>query len=329
MKKIIGLGNALVDIMTPLQDDSLLAQIDFPKGSMQLVDKDKSDEILDLTKAIESRLTSGGSAANTIHGVARLGMAATFLGKTGEDDLGHVFKEDLEKSGIVPQLIKGNQPTGRAIAMVSPDSERTFATYLGSAADLMAEELNETMFAGHQILHVEGYLVYNEPLIEHALQLAKSQGLMISLDLASFNVVEDKLDFLKHIIKEYVDIVFANEEEAAVFTATKDPKEALEQIAEMVKVAIVKIGKKGSFIKKQGKTYTIAPIDAKAIDTTGAGDLYAAGFLYAFAQGLDMPTAGKIASLLAGNVIQVLGAQMSNERWQKILKEVKKSQKNS
>ncbi len=322
MKKIIGLGNALVDIMTPLKNDSLLAQIDFPKGSMQLVDKDKSDEILDLTKAIESRLTSGGSAANTIHGVARLGMAATFLGKIGEDDLGEVFKEDLEKSGIVPQLIKGNQPTGRAIAMVSPDSERTFATYLGSAADLMAEELNETMFAGHDILHIEGYLVYNEPLIECALQLAKNQGLIVSLDLASFNVVEDKLDFLKHITKEYVDIVFANEEEAAAFTAAKDPKVALEQIAEMVEVAIVKIGKKGSFIKTRGKIYTIAPIDAKARDTTGAGDLYAAGFLYAFAKGWDMPTAGKIASLLAGNVIQVLGAQMSDKRWEKILEEV-------
>lgn len=318
MKKIIGLGNALVDIMTPMSDDSILEDINFPKGSMQLVDKDKSDEVLLRTKHIDSSLASGGSAANTIHGVSRLGIEATFVGKIGEDDMGRIFKDDLIKSGIAPQLIMGEQPTGRAVAMVSPDSERTFATYLGSAVDLSAEELSEAMFAGHHLLHIEGYLVYNEPLIETAMRMAKAQGLMVSLDLASFNVVEDKLDFLQRMVTEYVDIVFANEEEATAFTGESDPHKALAKIGAMVPIAIVKIGKKGSLIQREGKVYAIAPIPATAIDTTGAGDLYASGFLYALMQDMPMQTAGNIASLLAGNVIQVMGAQMTDEVWMEI-----------
>lgn len=322
MKKIIGLGNALVDIMTPLKEDSFLSKIQFPKGSMQLVDEDTSAVILALTKDIKSSLSSGGSAANTIHGLARLGMPATFLGKVGEDDLGKVFEADLELSGIQPRLIIGDKATGRAIAMVSPDSERTFATYLGAAADLTAEELQADMFSGHTILHIEGYLVYNEALIERAMRLAKQEGLMISLDLASFNVVEDKLDFLRRIVREYVDIVFANEEEAAAFTDGKVPKDALNQIAEMVEIAIVKVGKKGSMIKYKGQHFDVEATKAVAIDTTGAGDLYASGFLYAFLRGLDIIKAGKIASLLAGNVIEVLGAQMPKERWVDIKNEL-------
>ncbi len=141
MAKVIGLGNALMDIMTPLENDDIINQIEFPKGSMQLVDADKSNEILKLTAHIKSKIASGGSAANTIHGMARLGMETAFVGKVGKDEFGKLFKEDLEKSGITASLFYTNTETGRAVAMVTPDSERTFGTYLGAAVEMGPDEM--------------------------------------------------------------------------------------------------------------------------------------------------------------------------------------------
>lgn len=322
MAKVIGLGNALVDIMTPLENDDILKKINFPKGSMQLVDEAKSNEIIELTSHIKSQLTSGGSAANTIHGIARLGMDSAFVGKIGPDSYGEIFKKDLEDSHITPILRHTQTDTGRAVAMVSPDSERTFATFLGAAVEMTADDITAEMFDGYDLLHIEGYLVFNEDLIEKAVKTAKEMGLQISLDLASFNVVDAKLDFLQRITKQYVDIIFANEEEAKSYTGQDDPKKALEIIAEQVTVSVVKIGKEGSLILKDNQIEKVGIIKVKAIDTTGAGDLYAAGFLYGYLNGLTLKQSGEIGSLLAGKVIEVMGAKISETTWESILKEV-------
>lgn len=322
MARVIGLGNALVDIMTPLENDGILEQINFPKGSMQLVDADKSSEILSLTSHIKSSLASGGSAANTIHGIARLGMETAFVGKIGKDDFGDIFKNDLIASNIKPSLFYSKTQTGRAVAMVTPDSERTFATYLGAAVELTADEIQAELFNGYDILHIEGYLVFNEELIEKAVKTAKEEGLKVSLDLASFNVVDAKLDFLKRIVTKYVDILFANEEEARSFTGQEDPERALEMIGEQVDVSVVKVGKKGSMIMKDHKKTKIMVIEAKPIDTTGAGDYYASGFLYGYLNDLTLSQSGKIGSLLAGKVIEEMGASIKDSVWEEILTEV-------
>lgn len=324
MAKVIGLGNALVDIMTPLENDNILSQIEFPKGSMQLVDAAKSNEILKLTSHLKSSLASGGSAANTIHGIARLGMETAFVGKTGQDDFGKIFKDDLVKSNIIPSLFYSENETGRAVAMVSPDSERTFATYLGAAVELSADDIQPELFKGYDVLHIEGYLVFNEELIEKAVKTAKEVGLQVSLDLASFNVVDAKLDFLKRMADSYVDILFANEEEAKSFTGFDDPEKALEAIAEQVDISVVKIGKEGSMILKDGKTTRVDVIEAKPIDTTGAGDYYASGFLFGYLNGLNLDQAGQIGSLLAGKVIEEMGASINDNTWKEILAEVEK-----
>ena len=323
MAKVIGLGNALVDIMTSLENDQILSDINFPKGSMQLVDADKSKEILELTANLKSSLASGGSAANTIHGIARLGMDCAFVGSIGADEYGNIFKQDLIKSNITPKLFESKTDTGRAVAMVSPDSERTFATYLGAAVDLSAQHITPDLFKGYDMLHIEGYLVFNEELIEKAVKTAKEAGLEVSLDLASFNVVDAKLEFLQRISKEYVDIIFANEEEAKSFTGQEDPEKALEIIADYAKVSIVKIGKEGSMILKDGATTRVGIITATALDTTGAGDLYAAGFLFAYLNNLGLENAGKIGALLAGKVIEEMGAQIKDTVWTDILAQVK------
>lgn len=317
MDKVLGMGNALVDIMTKMNDDNTLKQLNLPKGSMQLVDADFSKKAIEKTKHLNPVMTSGGSAANTIHGIARLGVPSGFIGKVGKDELGNFFKSDLENANIHPLLLESDTPTGKALALVSPDSERTFATHLGAAVELNASEILSEIFNGYQYFHIEGYLVQNHQLIETAIKLAKQNGLKVSIDMASFNVVEDNLDFLKRMAKDYVDILFANEEEAKAFTG-KNPENALNEIAEMCEYAIVKVGKKGSYVKHQGKITHVGIIGIDALDTTGAGDLYAAGFLYGLVHHLNMRQCATMGSLLSGKVIENLGAKISDKAWAEI-----------
>lgn len=324
MAKVIGLGNALMDIMTPLENDDILKQIDFPRGSMQLVDAEKSNEILKLTSHLKSSLASGGSAANTIHAIARLGMEAAFVGKVGKDDFGKLFEEDLVQSRITPSLFYSETETGRAVAMVSPDSERTFGTYLGAAVEMGPQEMTIDVFKGYDLLHIEGYLVFNEKLIEKAIVTAKEAGLKVSMDLASFNVVEAKLDFLKRMANDYVDIIFANEEEAKAFTGEENPEKALDMIAELVDISIVKIGKDGSMIKQKGTITKVGVIKADPIDTTGAGDYFAGGFIYGYLNGLTHKQSGEIGALLAGKVIEQMGCHIPKDIWDEIIEEVKR-----
>jgi len=323
MKKILGMGNALVDIMTILDDDKLLEQFALPKGSMQLVDKQFSIHVLNSTNGLKRSQTSGGSAANTIHGLANLGIPSGFMGKVGNDEFGSFFRQEMEKHSIEAILYESKSDSGHAIALVSPDSERTFATYLGAAVELNADDLRPEAFKGYKYFHVEGYLVQNHELLKKALKLAKDNNLIVSLDLASFNVVNENLDFLKSIINQYVDIVFANEEEAKAFTG-KTPDDAALDIATQCELAVVKKGSEGSVIRKGEETYYIGIIPVNLLDTTGAGDLYASGFLYGLANNLPIDRCGAVGSFIAGKVIEVIGAKMDHQRWQQVHDMLKK-----
>ncbi len=321
MDKVLGMGNALVDIMTKLSSDNILSELNLPKGSMQLVDTEFSNQVLEKTKHFNPVLTSGGSAANTIHGLARLGIKTGFIGKVGVDAMGNFFEEDLTNTGVKPLLLQSETPSGKAIALVSPDSERTFATYLGAAVELNANDINPDIFEGYQYFHIEGYLVQNHELIEHAIKTAKNKGLKVSLDLASYNVVEDNLDFLNRMAKDYVDIIFANEEEAKAFTG-KEPDEALEILGGLCPIAVVKVGKQGSWIKNGDSVCRAGIIEVNSLDTTGAGDLYAAGFLYGLIHNKTMEECGHLGALLSGKVIENLGAKISEEGWKFIKSQI-------
>ncbi len=317
MKKVLGIGNALVDIMTILDSEEFLKKIEIQKGSMQLVDSDISTEIMKLSESFKKELSSGGSAANTIHGLANLGTPTSFIGKTGDDSYGKFFSDDMRNNGIEPLLLKGTSDTGRAIALISPDSERTFATYLGAAVELSDTDLTKEMFFQFDYVYIEGYLLQNHNLIEKILEFASHHDCKICLDLASYNVVEQNIDFLKRIIIDYVDIVFANEEEAKSFTG-HEPEQALFELAEMCGIAVVKIGKNGSLVKQGKNIYKIQATQSNCIDTTGAGDAYAAGFIYGLANDLALDKCGAIGSLLAGKVIEVIGAKMNESVWNEI-----------
>ena len=321
MKRILGMGNALVDIMIPVESDTILDMLSLPKGSMQLVDRDRSTSVLSALKGYKQSLSAGGSAANTIHGLGKLGAPAGYIGVVGEDELGGSFVRDLIQAGVEPHMIHSSQETGRAVALVTPDSERTFATFLGAAIELSAEHLAPAVFNKYNYFHIEGYLVQNHDLVRRAVELAKENGLIVSLDLASYNVVEANRDFLHGIVKKYVDILFANEEEALAFTGHQ-PEKAVHEISKFVEIAIVKTGSKGSLLKTSAEYCEIGVIPVKPIDTTGAGDLYAAGFLYGHASGYSLQRCGELGALLAGNVIECMGSKMDDERWNRILMEI-------
>ena len=323
MKKVLGIGNALVDILITLQDDAKLAELGLPKGSMQLVDKSRSARILETLKEYPWKEAAGGSAANTVHGLARMGVPAGYIGMIGEDELGGFFVRDLISAGVEPFMIHSGDPTGTATTLISPDSERTFATYLGAAVGLSAGYLDRfpDAFEKYDILHLEGYLVQDHELVEKAVWLAKKGGLLVSLDLASFNVVEAHRNFLEMIIEKKVDIVFANEDEAKSFTGM-EPHAALESLGNLCNIAVVKTGKKGSLIRHGKEKHEIGVIPVTPVDTTGAGDLYASGFLFGLANGLPLKRCGEIGALLAGNVVEEMGAKMTEERWGRIFMEI-------
>ena len=317
MKKILGIGNALVDILVQLPNDEPLHKLELPKGSMQLIDQTTMKRISNATSLLENHVATGGSASNTSVALARLGCNVGFIGKVGHDELGSFYSDDLTNNNVTPHLLKSDLPSGRCNVLISTDSERTMATYLGAAVTLSAEDLNIETFKQYDILHIEGYLVQNYNLITRAGQLAKEAGLTVSIDLASYNIVAENINFLQDFVAKYVDIVFANEEEATAFTQLP-AEQAVHSIAQQASLAIVKVGAKGSYIK-QGDTLLHIPAEkVKPIDTTGAGDVYAAGFLYGYANNLPLSRCAEIGTLCAAQVIEEIGAKITPERWQKI-----------
>lgn len=318
MDKIIGMGNALVDVLVRIDDDSLLEKLHLPKGSMQLIQEDTLSEIRKYTSGMKIHRSTGGSAGNTVCALAALGANPGFIGKVGQDETGAFFGDTLRQRGVNALLATCDLPSGIASTFISTDGERTFGTYLGAAATLGAEDLSRKMFAGYNYLYIEGYLLQDHDLMLRAVQLAKEEGLQVCLDMASYNVVEAERDFFDQLIVKYVDIVFANESEALAYTG-KAPHEALEEIASKCSIAVVKTGKEGSLVKKGTEVIQLlsCPID-NVLDTTGAGDFYAAGFMYGLTCGYSLEKCVQISTILATAVIQEVGTTLPAKKWDEI-----------
>lgn len=318
--KIIGIGNALVDILYRLDDEHLLSEIHLKKDAMTLINERWEHEIEDLTADIEKRMSSGGSIGNTMLALARLENEVGFIGRVGNDGMGDFFEQKLADAGVHTQLIRGNEMTGVAHTFVTPGGSRTFGTMLGAAYYLGADDITEEMFHGYDLLHVEGYLVQNEELIETICQKAKQAGLVISLDLASFNVVSKNRTYFHHLISDYVDIVFANEGEARAFTGSFDSQEQARYISHLCDIAVVKLGESGSIaVADEDRVYKCdAAYTENVVDTTAAGDYFAAGFLHALARGEKMKKCLQTGTILATEAIQVMGSELSPSAWNRI-----------
>jgi sugar/nucleoside kinase (ribokinase family) len=317
MKKILGIGSALVDILTQIPNEQILNELNLPKGSMTYVDAQTSVEIGKKLAHFGNQMASGGSAANTMSGLAQLGVEAGFLSKIGKDEVGEFFAKQMTETHVKPLMLKSDTPSGRVQALVTADGERTFATCLGAAAEMCADDIQPELLQGWDIFYVEGYLVANPTMLRKAIETAKAQGMTIAIDLASYNVVEESRDFLLELINNYVDIVFANEKEAFALTGM-EPEAALHYIAERCDIAVVKVGAKGAFVKRGNEIVTIPPMKADVVDTTGAGDMWAAGFLAGLVKGENLQKCGTMGAIVAKNIIEVMGAKMDDERWEKI-----------
>ena len=319
MKRVIGIGNALTDVLVNLRNEDVLRNHNIARGSMSLVDSELQSQISKEVAGLPHALSLGGSADNTIRAMARLGSEVGFIGKVGHDNTGDRFEQALHNLGIEGKIFRGESPSGKCISLVSPDGERTMLTHLGAAAEMHAEDISPEIFDGYDCLYIEGYLVQEHSLIETAIRTAKEQGLQVAIDLASFNVVEENLEFLRGIVTKYIDIVFANEDEARVFSGEEEPINALQYISEMCDLVIVKIGTKGALIKHKGEVIHIGIMAAaKRVDTTGAGDFYAAGFMYGLCEGLSLRQCGTIGAITAGKVIEVVGPTLGEEAWSDI-----------
>ena len=324
MKSILGIGNALTDILAVFPDETMLREYHLPPGSMQHVDLETGDRIWDKLKEVGVKYVPGGSAANTITCTSIFGMPSGFIGKIGNDELGHLYRSSLEQSGVKTTLLTGTKGSGRAMCFITgANAERTFADYMGAALELVPEDLKPEFFEGYDYFHIEGYLVQNQDLIRKAVQMAKEAGCIISIDMASYNVVESNEAFFHNLVEKYIDIVFANESEARAYTK-KEPREALDELAEQCRIAIVKVGKDGSMVKAGDEYHFIDPWPAATIDATGAGDTYAAGFLYAHSLGMPLKGCGEVGSIIAAKVVEVIGTKIDIPRWKAAKEEIRR-----
>lgn len=316
MKRIIGIGNALIDILSRIESDDLLRQMNLPKGSMQLLDDERYREISATLARMDTQRATGGSACNTMLALAQLGEKPAIIGKVGQDENARFFADNCKTVGIEPYLLTdGQHQTGVASTFISTDGQRTFGTYLGAAALLEADDINPEWLSQYEYLYIEGYLVQNHALLERLLELASQYGMKICLDLASYNIVEADRDFFAHLL-EHTHIVFANEDEARAFTG-QEPEEALAQLSAYCHVAVVKVGKHGVLAQCDNeRVQAPAMEEAQVVDTNAAGDFFAAGFLYAWLQGATLQQCAEAGGITAGHVIQYVGTKMPEAAWQ-------------
>jgi sugar/nucleoside kinase (ribokinase family) len=321
-KLIVGVGSALIDILAH-EDETFLSKTGAVKGGMTYVNKEFIDETLLLSSRPPS-LVPGGSACNTVVGIGKLGAPARFVGKCGTGAMGDLFENDLKRQNVEPLLLRSDSPTGRVLSIITPDAQRSMFTFLGASAETKPQDIAQDCFANAAIVHIEGYLLFNLELILKVLKTAKKAGARVSLDLASFNVVKESHQQLQHIVKSYVDILIANEDEALAYTGHKAEDDAIQALAADVEIAVLKVGQRGSFISRGDQIVPIRPkTGAPIIDTTGAGDLWAAGFLYGLVNGYALERCGELGSACGYEVCQVVGANIPDAGWQRIRKLVK------
>lgn len=319
MNPVICVGSPVVDQVIQVQEE-FLEKVGGDKGGMELVD---SKTLVNILEKLPSKpdYTPGGSAGNTSLALARLGMQSRFIGALGDDNAGHFFRDQLLKAGGDDKAIRvvHDLPTAQCLSLVTPDAERTMRTHLGAAMTFAPEHVNHDDFLGCSHAHIEGYVLFNPDLMLTTLKAAKVAGCTISVDLASFEVVHASRTTLHELLMEYVDIVFANEEEAEAFTGSSNPQKGLESLAELCNTVAIKLGDKGALLCHAGECCHVpATFVEQVIDTTGAGDFWAAGFLFGLLSGKSLQECGTIGALLGGAVVAYEGTALPENQWQEL-----------
>ncbi|MEM9572361.1 MAG: adenosine kinase [Pseudomonadota bacterium] len=307
---VVGLGNAIVDVIST-QDDAFLAKWGINKDAMNLIEADRADLLTDAS--VNALETSGGSGANTIAGIASFGGSAAYIGKVADDRLGEVFKSDMAKVGVPFETVPlvGGAATARSIIFVTPDGKRSMNTYLGASVEFSPADVDRATVEAGGILYLEGYLFDKEAAkaaFVHAAEIAHAAGRKVSLTLSDSFCVDRHRDSFRQLIRTQVDILFSNEEELLSLYETRDFDEAIAQLRTETGLAAVTRGEKGSVVIGDGDPITVpAEAVSQVVDTTGAGDQYAAGFLFGVARGLPLATCAHLGHIAAAEVISHYG----------------------
>ena len=308
---VVGIGNAIVDIIGRC-DDAFLARFDAPKGHMRLVEEPTIRELYDaMGPAVE---ISGGSAANSMAGLAGLGGKAAFIGKVAKDTFGEIFAHDIRAAGVAFETAAAD---GRALILVTPDGERTMNTFLGVSPELDSGAIDAGMIESAAITYLEGYLFDRDEAkaaFGEAARLARAAGRKVSLTLSDGFCVDRHRDSFLSLIKNDIDILFANEDEICSLYQTSSFDEAAEKVAADAELTVLTRSEKGSLVingdaKHQADAF---PVD-RVVDTTGAGDLFAAGFLYGYSNGFDHTRSARLGSLAAAEIISHVGARAETD----------------
>ena len=309
---VAGIGNAIVDVLVHA-DDLLLHKLGLTKGVMTLIDADQAEAIYaQLPPGIEC---SGGSAANTIVGIAALGGRAAYMGKVRDDQLGQVFRHDIRNSGVrfETQAAAAGPSTARCFVLVTPDAQRTMLTYLGACVEFGPDDIDGAVIRDAAVTYMEGYL-YDPPAAKQAFHqaaaIAHDAGKMVSLSLSDPFCVDRHRDAFLDLVSGHVDILFANEAELCSLYRTESFDDAIRNVRGHCKVAAITRGALGSVVATDEDVHVVgADSVAQVIDTTGAGDLYAAGFLFGFTHHRDLPTCAMLGGIAAGEIISHFGAR--------------------
>lgn len=318
---VYGIGNPLIDISVQIPEKDL-AYLGIHKGTMHLIDAQRRAELLKHIENKHSEYSCGGSCPNTIITLASLGITAVLAGKVGNDEFGTMYRDRLQTLDVCDELVTCDEPTGSSIILLTPDSERTMNTYLGANRLFHRKDIKEDSIRNADYFHFTGYMWDTEnqkEAVQRAITIAHESQTKVSFDIADPFAVGRNRDTFRTLIADHADVVFANSEEARILFDNYDPYECCRSMGKLCEIAIVKNGKMGSYISYK-ETVTRIPVQGPVIpkDTTGAGDVYAAGFLYGMVRGLPVETAGYIASVLAGEIIGQHGAQFSQEKAKKL-----------
>ena len=308
---IFGIGNPLIDVVINVEDNDL-KNLGVDKGIMHLVDENRQKEIMSYFKNMSPIYHPGGSAPNTLVACAGLEITGVISGKIGNDKFGEIYKSQVKKYGITSRLVIGDGPTGSSIILVTPDGERTMNTHLGMCQDFSIADIDESLLAKADIFYFTGYMWDTDSqksAIKHALSIAKENRLKVIFDVADPFAVHRYRDAFLTLIEEQADVVFANQAELSILFDTKDINVAANSLGRIVNIAAVKLGKEGSLVIENGNLCKITSRPIIAKDSTGAGDMFAAGFIAALSKGYSGKVAGEIGGYLAEEIIQIPGAQ--------------------
>lgn len=321
--EILGIGGPILDQLLSVSE-AYLASLAGDKGGMLPIDFETLEKII-AGSGNTPISVAGGSTRNTLHGLSRFGEKCALLGMVGSDQRGKYYRSLLKEQGIFPLLIESETPTAIVLSLVTPDGERTMRTFQGATVEIRGHHLDPSHFVQAKLVHLEGYTLFNEDLTETAMRLAKTAGARVSFDLASFEIVKRFRDHILHLLETYVDVIFANEEEIFALTGQKDPEKGSAFLAERCEIGVVLMGPKGCWVQQGSAKLHCPAYPVQPLDTTGAGDLFASGFLHGLMRGYPLEICAHYGAIAGKAVVQVMGPVIPHEAWEEIYRQLKKA----